>query len=128
MPLRSLAPHAMACVDYRRSDALTPLLGKHHFADARTFGLQGVTPDFQGTDAVINFVNHLTPTPGHRASALASVDWPMWGSSPRHPALTFWDPTVLNVTSDTEREDPIKRLTALSRKFPLGVTALPVSV
>jgi hypothetical protein len=70
------------CLDYRRSDDLTPNFSIHFGADDLTFGYLGTTPDSQGVDALVNFVNHLNPTPRHQMSALSSIEWLLEGAVP----------------------------------------------
>jgi len=121
-------------VEYRRSDtgvAGTPfeaVLGSHHVVDALSFGFAGRAGVSQGMDALLNFVNHLNPIgTGSQSSSLSSVEWPTWDDSSRS-ALTFWDPTVLNMTSDTEREESIDGLSARPRdpySTRHGVTLAP---
>jgi len=107
--------------DYRRLDTgsgrLAEFIGAHHAVDALSFGYLGPIKDFDGVDAVVNFVNQLDPTRQHPNSSM-SIEWPTWDHN--RSAMTFWDPLVVNVTADTEREEAIAGLGALVRKFPVG--------
>jgi acetylcholinesterase len=98
----------------------TPFLGAFHSSDIPEFYASGVAPDFQGTDALVNFANNLDPnnTPGENTISTL-IPWPMWNTNAAFPPLlTFSDPNVLSVTPDTYRAEGMQALTNLSKLFP----------
>jgi len=101
---------------YKRGKA-TPFLGSFHGSDVPEFyGNSGATPDFIGTDALVNFANTGNPTiPFNPDSLLSSVDWKPWNSSSDHPLLTFLDPAPnISITYDTYRVDAMQLLNKIS--------------
>jgi len=99
----------------------TPVLGAFHGSDIPEFyGAPTVgVPDFQGTDALVNFANTGNPNTGAKVNISTLIFWPSYSTSvAAPPMLTFLDPNVLTVTTDTFRVIPIQAITDLSRRFP----------
>ncbi|KAF9485003.1 alpha/beta-hydrolase [Pholiota conissans] len=81
-------------------------VGAAHQSDIPEFYGTGSSPDFIGTDALINFANTHNPNlPKNSKSLLSKFEWPLYASSATHPPLfTFQDPPqVVNITFDTFR-------------------------
>ncbi|KAF8516319.1 Alpha/Beta hydrolase protein [Hysterangium stoloniferum] len=92
----------------------TPNVGSSHESDIKEFYGSGAMPDFQGTDFLVNFINTGNPNKG----ATAPIFWPMYSSNELEPPLlTFLDPDVLNITTDTYRLVPMNAIIALSREL-----------
>ncbi|KAF8479383.1 carotenoid ester lipase precursor [Gautieria morchelliformis] len=98
----------------------TPFLGAFHGSDLPEFYASGVAPDFQGTDALVNFANNLNPNNVAGKNEISTlIPWPMWNTSATSPPLlTFSDANVLSITPDTFRAEGMQALTKLSRLFP----------
>ncbi|KAF8578463.1 carotenoid ester lipase precursor [Ramaria rubella] len=93
----------------------TPFIGSSHGSDLPEFYASSANPDFQGTDALLNFVNNLNPNIGKGKI----ISWPKYSTnSEAPPLLTFFDPNVLNITTDTYRLEPMEAIIKLSREFP----------
>jgi len=104
---------------FKRGKA-TPVLGAFHGSDIPEFYSSGVGPDFIGTDALVNFANHLNPTlPKNPISLLSAVNWQQWATSASAPPmLTFLDPAPLvAITPDNYREDAMNLLMEVSREI-----------
>ncbi|KIJ51271.1 hypothetical protein M422DRAFT_74212 [Sphaerobolus stellatus SS14] len=93
----------------------TPILGAFHGSDIAEFYSSSAIPSFQGTDALVNFVNTGNPNnptnPAAKAiSSLSLVNWPMYGTNlSAPPLLEFLDGALIL---------PMQALTNLSRVFP----------
>jgi carboxylesterase type B len=100
---------------FKRGKA-TPFLGSFHSSDIPEFYGTGTTPDFIGTDALVNFANTGNPNlPKNPISLLSAIDWPEWTASANPPLLTFLDPApTVNITFDNYRLDAMNLLTKLS--------------
>ncbi|GJJ08500.1 hypothetical protein Clacol_002718 [Clathrus columnatus] len=97
----------------------TPFLGSFHGSDLAEFYSSSSTPDFQGTDALVNFANTGNPNNGATKNISTLIHWPMYSTNlEKPPLLTFLDPNELAITEDTFRFEPIQALIKLSRKFP----------
>lgn len=103
---------------YKRGKA-TPYLGAYHSSDIPEFYGSGASPDYIGTDALVNFANALNPNTHNPKSLLSSVNWDLWGSSTSAPPLlTFFDPAPsVNITFDNFRVDQINLLTEVTLKL-----------
>jgi acetylcholinesterase len=100
---------------YKRGKAI-PLLGSAHSTDVPEFYGGGLLPDFQGTDALINFANNLDPNFGITGQFSTLIHWPKYSTNTGGPPLlTFSDPNVLSITSDTYRAAGME---ALANLFP----------
>ncbi|KDR82068.1 hypothetical protein GALMADRAFT_135442 [Galerina marginata CBS 339.88] len=91
----------------------TALFGAEHGSDANEWFGMGTTPDFLGTDALVNFVNTGNPNlPNNPNSLMSKITWPQWNSNPSNPPiLTFLDSTPnITITSDTFRSNGIQLL------------------
>lgn len=103
---------------FKRGKA-TPFLGSFHGSDLVEFYSSSSTPDFQGTDALVNFANTGNPNEGAKNNISSLIFWPMYSSNVNEPPLlTFSDPNVLSITTDTFRIEPINAMIDLSRRFP----------
>jgi len=87
-------------------------VGAFHSSDIPEFYGSGASPDFIGTDALVNFANTGNPSNPHNSmSLLSNVDWKPWDSSAQHPLLTFLDPSPnVSITFDTYRADAMNLL------------------
>ncbi|KAF8516316.1 Alpha/Beta hydrolase protein [Hysterangium stoloniferum] len=98
---------------FKRGKA-TPIVGSFHSSDLQEFYASSAMPGFQGTDFLVNFINTGNPNKG----ATAPIFWPMYSSNELEPPLlTFLDPDVLNITTDTYRLEPMNTIIALSREL-----------
>ncbi|KAF5315372.1 hypothetical protein D9619_007119 [Psilocybe cf. subviscida] len=100
---------------FKRGKA-TPIFGALHGSDIPEFYGTGDSPDFIGTDALVNFVNNGDPNTKNPASLLSKIDWQPWSSSATNPPLlTFIDPApTVTITFDTYRADAMELLTKIS--------------
>ncbi|KAF8527688.1 carotenoid ester lipase precursor [Gautieria morchelliformis] len=89
-------------------------LGVEHGSDVPEF-YGGPGADFQGTDALVNFVNTLDPNTGAVNGGLSTlIPWPKYSTdADAPPMLTFLDPGVLAVTNDTYRAAGMQAFAAL---------------
>ncbi|KAL4079093.1 sterol esterase [Scleroderma citrinum] len=102
-------------------------LGTFHESDLQEFYELTPTPDFIGTDALVNFAYNLdpnVPAGGYQSSPnppskLASIQWPLYNSSPNGTLLTFEQGGVLNVTQDDYRQESILFLNNLQTQLGL---------
>ncbi|TDL14970.1 sterol esterase [Rickenella mellea] len=109
---------------FKRGKVVNAPLGALHGSDLPEF-LGTSNTGFLGTDALVNFVNHLNPNaPKQRStnttSLLSGINWLQWGSSAgAPPLLTFLDPApTVTITPDTYRVDAMNLLIKLAREFP----------
>jgi acetylcholinesterase len=107
---------------YKRGKA-TPFLGSFHGSDLAEFYGSATLPDFQGTDALVNFANNLNPNVGSGTvigNLSTLIPWPKYSTynASGPPLLTFLDPNLLAITPDTYRAAGMVALTNLSRQFP----------
>ncbi|GJJ08501.1 hypothetical protein Clacol_002719 [Clathrus columnatus] len=104
---------------YKRGKTANGLLGSFHESDLAEFYSSSSTPDFQGTDALVNFANTGNPNNGATKNISTLIYWPMYSTNlEKPPLLTFLDPHGLAITEDTFRFEPIQALIKLSREFP----------
>ncbi|TDL16440.1 sterol esterase [Rickenella mellea] len=107
---------------YKRGKIANGPLGAYHGSDVPEFD-GTITTDFIGTDALINFVNHLDPNAPKQIkrniSLLENINWPQWITSTTSPPLfTFLDPAPsVAITPDTFREGPINLLVDIAGKL-----------
>lgn len=97
-------------------------LGAFHSSDIPEFYGTDPTPDFIGTDALVNFANKHNPNTKNTLSLLSKINWPQWGSNlTAPPLLTFVDPapSVL-ITPDTYRQDAMVLLNKLNLQMDGG--------
>jgi hypothetical protein len=89
-------------------------LGTEHGADVPEF-YGGPGADFQGTDALVNFVNTLDPNTIAGNSGLSTlIQWPKYSANANAPPLlTFLDPSLLVITNDTYRAAGMQALASL---------------
>jgi carboxylesterase type B len=100
---------------FKRGKA-TPTFGASHGSDVPEFYGTGASPDFIGTDAIVNFVHTANPNTKNPASLLSKIDWQPWSSSATNPPLlTFLDPAPnVTITFDTYRADAMQLLIKIS--------------
>ena len=99
---------------FKRGKA-TSEVGSAHATDIPEFYASSAEPDFQGTDFLVNFINTGNPN----MDAKTPIFWPEYNTSATEPPLlTFLDPSLLNITTDTYRLAPIDAMIALLRQFP----------
>ncbi|KDR77272.1 hypothetical protein GALMADRAFT_120430 [Galerina marginata CBS 339.88] len=103
----------------------TPVLGAFHSSDIAEFygvesNINATSPDFIGTDALVNFANTGDPNlPNNSMSLLSAMNWPAWTASTSPPLLTFIDPAPnVTITFDTYRVDAMNLLTNISFAIP----------
>ncbi|KAF8879078.1 carotenoid ester lipase precursor [Gymnopilus junonius] len=98
----------------------TPITGSSHGSDVPEFFGTGASPDFVGTDALINFANTLNPTkPFNRLSLLSNITWNEYSSSVSNPPmLAFVDPApAIEITTDTFRQEAMSLVANFSVQF-----------
>ncbi|KAH7915897.1 Alpha/Beta hydrolase protein [Hygrophoropsis aurantiaca] len=105
-----------------------PGIGSFHESDLQEYYNLTGTPDFVGTDALINFAYTLNPNvpasgypAGAASSLLADMNWPQYQLSGSNPAqlLTFEDPNVLTLSQDNFRSDAINFLNQIQDQMGL---------
>jgi len=107
-----------------------PYLGSVHGGELQDFFGTGVGPDFQATDAIINFVDHLDPNapalqPHHNATvakSFSSLRWPRWTEAaydqPGKPQiLLFGDSHELSIITDDYRDGAMRLLNDIQLKI-----------
>ncbi|KAF8550232.1 alpha/beta-hydrolase [Imleria badia] len=93
-----------------------PGIGSFHGSDLQEFYNLTGSPEWVGTDALVNFAYNLNPNvpandypSGAASSLLSNASWPQYyRHSPQ--LLTFEDPNVLTLTNDTYRAKQIEFL------------------
>jgi len=102
-----------------------PGLGSFHASELQEFYDITGTSDWVGTDALVNFAYNLNPNvppngypSGAAPSLLADICWPQYYChSPQ--LLSFEEPNVLTLTSDTYRAEQIKLLNEIQDRMGL---------
>ncbi|KAF8581752.1 sterol esterase [Ramaria rubella] len=89
-------------------------MGAEHSNDLPEF-FGGPGSDFQGTDALVNFVTNLDPnTPSTNSGLSTLIEWPKYSSNTSAPPLlTFVDPSSLELSPDTYRAEGFEAFSAL---------------
>ncbi|PPQ76538.1 hypothetical protein CVT26_013237 [Gymnopilus dilepis] len=98
----------------------TAVTGSSHGSDVPEFFGTGISPDFIGTDALINFANTLNPTkPSNPLSLLSGIPWNEYSSSLTNPPmLAFVDPApAIEITTDTFRQEAMALVANISVQF-----------
>lgn len=102
-------------------------LGSFHESDLQEFYVLTPTPDFVGTDALVNFAYNLNPnvpaggypSSPNPPSKHSAIQWPLYNSSPNGTLLTFEQDRVLDITQDDYRRESILYLSDLQTQLGL---------